>query len=289
MTLNEQAYIGGPMRGRPNFNFDQFDSVAEWLHRNRKWRVFNPAAHDRETWPWIETWDGFADGDTERCPQLDLTKALAWDLARVAESQHLVLLPGWEDSTGARHERHVAELTGSSIWLADASQPDCMWTLSLDMNREGSLQPTPTPVQSASQTMKMTDPYQAHDTFTGKPVTDLSFQGHAFTTKDSGVRKAFASGMVRDTDEGKPRYDLIPLLPLRRLAELLARGASKYGPRNWEQAASQEELDRFKASAFRHLVQALDGDRDEDHWSAVVFNVFAAEWLEAKLQVETAA
>lgn len=37
-----------------------------------------------------------------------------------------------------------------------------------------------------------------------------------FETKDSGVREQFASGMVRDTQEGKPRFDLIFDGPLTR-------------------------------------------------------------------------
>jgi hypothetical protein len=108
----------------------------------------------------------------------------------------------------------------------------------------------------------------------------------SFTTLDSGERAEFPSGMVRDTDAGKPRYDLIPLSMLKRLAELYARGAVKYGDRNWENANSKEEMERFQASAFRHFVQWLMGERDEDHASAVVFNVFAAETLRDKLSAE---
>ena len=104
-----------------------------------------------------------------------------------------------------------------------------------------------------------------------------------FVTKDSGKRAQLAGGMVRDTNDGKPRYDLIPLLPLRRLAELYARGAQKYEARNWEKACDNEALDRFKESALRHMMQALEGDRTEDHLSAVVFNVFGWLWLEDKL------
>lgn len=86
--------------------------------------------------------------------------------------------------------------------------------------------------------------------------------------------------MVRDVQTGKPRYDLIPLGPLRRLAELYARGAEKYGDSNWQLATSREELDRFKGSAFRHFIQWLDGERDEDHGIAVCWNIFAVLWLE---------
>lgn len=48
-----------------------------------------------------------------------------------------------------------------------------------------------------------------------------------FITKQGKV-KQYSSGMKRDTDENKPRYDLIPPELLKRLAELYARGAVKY-------------------------------------------------------------
>jgi hypothetical protein len=105
-----------------------------------------------------------------------------------------------------------------------------------------------------------------------------------FITKDSGKREEYKSGMRRDTQEDKPRYDLIPLMPLKRLAELYARGAKKYGDRNWQLASSEEELQRFKGSAFRHWVQYLNGETDEDHAIAVVWNIFSALYLEEKLK-----
>ena len=102
-----------------------------------------------------------------------------------------------------------------------------------------------------------------------------------YITKDSGKRTNFDSGFVRDTGEDKPRYDLIPHELLTRLAELYARGVQKYGENNWRLAnpRNKEEIDRFKASAYRHFIQWLRGDDDEDHLSAVVFNLFAHEWL----------
>lgn len=104
-----------------------------------------------------------------------------------------------------------------------------------------------------------------------------------FKTKDSGKRKEFKSGMVRDTQEDKPRYDLIYLPMLTRLAELHNRGAHKYGERNWEKAHTIEEMTRFKSSAFRHLVQWLSGDVSEDHAAAVVFNINGAEMVQDKI------
>lgn len=111
-----------------------------------------------------------------------------------------------------------------------------------------------------------------------------------FVTKDSGERARFDSGMVRDIETGKARFDLLVAdgVPyehqfLTRCALLMARGAEKYDARNWERADSEVELDRAKSSAFRHLMQWLAGDADEDHAAAVVFNLLAAETIAWKL------
>lgn len=104
-----------------------------------------------------------------------------------------------------------------------------------------------------------------------------------FSTKDSGKREEFVSGMKRDTQDDKPRYDLLWLPGVRRVAELMGRGAVKYGARNWEKAAGEAELERFRASALRHMYQWLEGDRTEDHCSAVIFNLWGAEYVKSKL------
>lgn len=105
-----------------------------------------------------------------------------------------------------------------------------------------------------------------------------------FITKDSGERTEYTSGMVRDTDKGKARFDLIHPegIPydeqiLTRFAKLMARGAEKYCARNWEKASGDEELKRFKASALRHCEQWYCGETDEDHAVAVFFNIMAYE------------
>jgi len=108
-----------------------------------------------------------------------------------------------------------------------------------------------------------------------------------FETKDSGERVDFHSGMRRDVDTGKPRYDLL-ITPdgftmMKRWAELMGRGADKYGEHNWVLANSEAELNRFKASAFRHFMQWIKGEQDEDHAAAVLFNVNAAEYVQKKL------
>jgi hypothetical protein len=114
----------------------------------------------------------------------------------------------------------------------------------------------------------------------------FSFLGDpdGYVVKDSGVRQEYPSGMRRDTQEGKPNYALLPREFLKRWAIHLTKGAEKYGRENWRLANSQEELDRFKDSAFRHFMQWLDGEVDEDHASAIAFNVACAEYVKEKLK-----
>ena len=111
-----------------------------------------------------------------------------------------------------------------------------------------------------------------------------------FITKDSGERQYYASGMNRDLQEGKPDFSLMfpdmpyDKQPLTRFASLMTRGAEKYGRRNWQLANSEEEVERFKASAFRHFVQWFCNEEDEDHMAAVMFNLVACE--HTKYQME---
>lgn len=98
-----------------------------------------------------------------------------------------------------------------------------------------------------------------------------------YITKDSGAREDFASGARRDTQSGKPRYDLIPPGPLKRLAELYERGAVKYGDSNWEKGMP---CSRIIASLMRHVEQFREGDRTEDHLAAVAWNAFALIYFE---------
>jgi len=112
-----------------------------------------------------------------------------------------------------------------------------------------------------------------------------------YETLDSGKRKDYESGLRRDTQEGKPRFDLLIVkgIPyeeqlVTRYAALRERGATKYGDRNCELANTQEEMNRFVASASRHFFQWLCGEDDEDHMSASIFNMQMVEMVKYKLK-----
>jgi hypothetical protein len=91
-----------------------------------------------------------------------------------------------------------------------------------------------------------------------------------FKIKDSGNRQDFGTGAVRDIQEGKGRYDLLPTIAIKRLAEHFEKGAVKYGIDNWKKGIP---LRRYLDSCLRHTFKYLNGDRDEDHLAAAIWNL----------------
>lgn len=98
-----------------------------------------------------------------------------------------------------------------------------------------------------------------------------------FEIKDSGERQAFDTGAVRDTQKGKPRYDLIPPTALRRVAMHYANGAEKYKPYNWAKGMAYS---RFYASMFRHMQQFAMGETNEDHMAAIIFGALSIMYFQ---------
>ena len=90
--------------------------------------------------------------------------------------------------------------------------------------------------------------------------------------KDSGERQDFGTGAVRDTSEGKGRYDLLPPTALFALARVFEEGAKKYTACNYE---SGIPLSRFLDSALRHLCKHLEGQRDDPHMAQAGWNILA--------------
>lgn len=80
----------------------------------------------------------------------------------------------------------------------------------------------------------------------------------------------FPTGAVRDSQEGKPRFDLIPPHALLRVADVFAEGCKKYAARNWE---SGIEISRSFSSLERHTQAYKRGERDEDHLAHAVANL----------------
>lgn len=92
--------------------------------------------------------------------------------------------------------------------------------------------------------------------------------------------RTFPGGSVRDDNNNKPRYDLIPPKALERVAIHYATGADKYGPDNWLKGEGMPRQ-AFIESAFRHFEAMRQNKRDEDHVAACIWNLMAIAHFES--------
>lgn len=109
---------------------------------------------------------------------------------------------------------------------------------------------------------------------------------------DSGQRQVFASGAMRDPSTGKLDWTRVTFGPmLRRWALHLTRAEAKYpdpepGIPNFSLIKGEEEYIRYKKSAYRHFMSWFYNETDEDHASAVFFNINGVEIIKAKQRGE---
>lgn len=98
------AYLAGPMRGLPNFNYDTFDEYAT------RWRA---AGHQV-----ISPHEGFGGDQT-----LSFATYMRHDLGILihGKAQGVAVLPGWQQSEGATIEVTVARALAMPVW--DAREP----------------------------------------------------------------------------------------------------------------------------------------------------------------------
>jgi hypothetical protein len=103
-------YLAGPMRGLPLFNFPAFLMAASIL-RARGLKILSPADKDMEA--------GF--DPSQPNADFDIGAAFRWDFEAVCQTHGTILLPGWENSTGAKAERVVAQLCEREVYVLDAN------------------------------------------------------------------------------------------------------------------------------------------------------------------------
>jgi len=98
--------------------------------------------------------------------------------------------------------------------------------------------------------------------------------------------------MKRDSKIGKVDYELIHPRGIKRTDDMMYRyaqhlsiNAGKYGGRNWE-TAKPKDLQIFRSSARRHFEAYMYGETDEDHLSALLFNLNGMHVVNTKTRYE---
>jgi len=89
----------------------------------------------------------------------------------------------------------------------------------------------------------------------------------------------FDTGAIRDSQEGKEDYiETISWTAFRRYAQYMTGKKKRYGAGNFKKGIP---IESYESSLVRHLQKYLankyegqDIEKDEDHLSAILFNVF---------------
>lgn len=91
----------------------------------------------------------------------------------------------------------------------------------------------------------------------------------AMQVKDN--KRVFETGATKNISTGKGRYDLIPTEALIALAKRFEFGVLNGHEENGYRRGIPNSV--LFDSAFRHLVQAESGCKDEDHLAAAMWNI----------------
>lgn len=82
--------------------------------------------------------------------------------------------------------------------------------------------------------------------------------------------RVFSTGAQRDLSDKKPAIHNLLGYTRIRFGYHMRMGANKYGDGNWLKGLP---TDCYLESVDRHLAAYMDGNRDEDHLSAILFGI----------------
>jgi hypothetical protein len=104
VAQTKRIYVAGPMTGLPELNFPAFHAAAARL-RDAGWEAVNPA----------ENFGGRTDMPRETY--------LRADVILLAQCEAIALLPGWQESRGAKLEYLMARELGMAVIDAETLRP----------------------------------------------------------------------------------------------------------------------------------------------------------------------
>ncbi len=108
-----RVYLAGPMRGIPNFNFPAFKEAADKLREDGH-EVFSPSERDEADFGSLNQPTG---NEEEFAKAVHLTprqlrrRVFFFDCEYICKhADAIALLPGWENSKGAKVEKALADV-----------------------------------------------------------------------------------------------------------------------------------------------------------------------------------
>lgn len=116
--MKGRIYVAGPMSGKPLFNWPMFEHTTRVLRR-MDWDVVSPTEID-ESMDVVKVVRLPKDGKilhVEARSSFDYETVLMRDLDAVQTCTHILLLPDWHKSPGARRELAHAMLLGHTVVL----------------------------------------------------------------------------------------------------------------------------------------------------------------------------
>lgn len=244
----KRVYCAGGMTGYPDWNFPAFYSAAESLEK-QGYEPVNPAELDRIA--------GFS---LERIKQLNpsefqefLKGAAKRDLDALQQCDAIALLPGWENSKGARAELAVAEWLGLRVYYLYRKNEFYQWA----------------PLSKAEYYDLPSDkqPYNSDE----RAEWDVS-----------GLIPKIQSSIASDDPKGaagakKPPMHLLPTNALIETAKAMGHGAAKYGA--WNFIETTVCASTYVGALGRHWAayarsEDIDPDSGLPHLALIAANCF---------------
>lgn len=250
-------YIAGPMRGYERWNFPAFREACAYV-RSVGLTCISPHELDEAI--------GFTE-DTTELPEGFMAGALRRDVEALLEVDRVLLLPGWEQSTGARFELDVARNIGLKV---STYHPDGPWWVSgrsWEWVDERLAEPTEVGAPTVIESTTTLFPNGGSVTESTTYLLPADDPWHEVDAEDRlGRLEAERHLPVTDDDTNpkdrigvtKPQLHLVPRSFVIRVAQAMADGARKYGPFNWRTKRVRATV--YVSAAERHLGAWFDGE-----------------------------
>lgn len=88
------------------------------------------------------------------------------------------------------------------------------------------------------------------------------------------------SGKKNDFQDGKLRWDLLPLEEIEDIVKLYTAGSIKYGDNNWQ--GLENGYQRYKAAMLRHLLEYEKGNKIDAVAAMLLFEVDGQHFTDAQ-------